>query len=104
MEPVTSSSDSWDDALEADAGSPDVNHRLQAAADRARKEFGAGLWFAEILGRRWSHIAGTGSEDVLSTVTQRIPLAGGIGLVVANWGSMDKGEQDAFLEAVKRLL
>ena len=37
---------------------------LNRIAEEVRERFGVGVWFAEVLGRRWSFIAGEMNEEL----------------------------------------
>ena len=44
-----------------------TNYRIEVLdriADEVRERFGVGVWFAEVLGRRWSFIAGEMNEEL----------------------------------------
>ena len=50
--------DQWLQRVKASTDGLPLVPALDRTAELAREAFGARIWFAEILGRRWSHIAG----------------------------------------------
>ena len=103
----TCSFDQWLIALEFAVHQSKLEPGLQTTAARARDAFGAVIWFVEIFGRRWSYIAGMRipkiEVDVADTCAARkIILGHGLGMVVANWGTMTTAQQARLIGWVKR--
>lgn len=74
---------------------------LQRIALAAADAFGARLWFVEILGKRWSYLAGYVCDGPAGDAISRIPLDAGIGLVAESWGRLqhdDRAKLIAFLK------
>jgi len=70
----------------------------------ASRDFGARVWFAEVLGRRWSYTAGLKTDHPGMAGMDREMVRPGLGLVCNCWGSLSGGDRDAFLAAVRRLV
>jgi len=75
---------------------------MQWLAAQAHQAFGAEIWFAEILGKRWSYVAGMGSKTAFADTIRKIPLTHDLGLVCATWGTMTLAQQAAFIGLIKR--
>jgi len=84
----TSTFDAWLKALEEATRGLELVRSLDVVARVAAEAFGARLWFVEILGRRWSYIAGQRSDAPVESLIERIPLRGNIGLVSDDWGTL----------------
>ncbi|MEN3203018.1 MAG: hypothetical protein ABDK87_04740 [Atribacterota bacterium] len=80
--------------------SQELKEALQIIAQEAFERFGARMWFAEILGKRWSHIAGCGGDFPLPP--EQIPLTPRFGLVAEAWGSLS--EKETFLSFLRNFL
>jgi hypothetical protein len=96
--------DQWLSCLETTAGELPQQQRLQLVAAKAQEAFGSVIRFAEIFGRRWSFIAGTGSKDLQTGTIHKIPLEHGLGLVCTTWGTMSAFQQAAFVGLIQRLI
>lgn len=104
MESGTSISDGWLESVGHTAVSRDLHVALDIISSLAEEAFGARIWFAQILGRRWSYIAGLRSERPAWSETEKIPLGSGIGLVAENWGALSLREQGRLRAFLKRLV
>ena len=76
----TSGFDEWIRNVGAGIKNLTLVDSLNALAVSARERFGARVWFVEILGRRWSYMAGEMPEQPPESDTRRIELKGSIGL------------------------
>lgn len=85
--------DNWLQSLEVSTRGLQLLPALNVVAGLAGDAFGARLWFAEILGRRWSYVAGKAGEQPLEHEMCRIPLEGNIGLVSDCWGALPEGDR-----------
>ncbi len=54
---------------------------LEKLAEEAKKKFGVNVWFAEVLGKRWSFLAGEKDEEFFLPPV-KILLCENLGLVV----------------------
>ena len=104
MEQETSTFDHWLRAIEPTTHGLPLVAALEAVAQRAAEAFGARLWFVEILGRRWSYIAGQRSERPAASAIVRIPLGGDIGLVSDNWGMLAGPERSRLVARLRQLV
>lgn len=103
MESETSTSKDGLESLGHTAGE-DLLARLEIFTARAQERYGARFWFARVLGRRWSYLAGPRSERPGAEGTVRIPLGSGIGLVVESWGELPPGERVRLKTLAERLV
>ena len=89
------------------SGAPVDTGRLRSLLETvsllAARDFGARIWFAEILGQRWSYIAGQKSETPAPDGTTRIVLAAGLGMVCDHWGVLSEWDRDKFVDLVKNV-
>lgn len=72
-----------------------------AAAVRDRR--GVSIWFVEILGRRWSYVAGR-REDPAFLPPERIELNGCYGVVSGRWNDIAAKEKERLIASAKALL
>jgi len=77
---------------------------LHVVARGLEEGFGAHVWFVEILGRRWSYIAGEVREEPADGDFERLKLKEDIGMVVESWGSLGEEEKSALCDFVRRLV
>lgn len=104
MESGTSISDGWLESLGHTAAGRDLHVALDIISSLAGEAFGARIWFAQILGRRWSYMAGLRSERPAGSEAAKIPLADGIGLVAESWGELSLQDQDRLRAFLERLV
>ena len=103
-EQETSTFDHWLRMIETTTHGLPLVAALDAVAQRAAEAFGARLWFVEILGRRWSYIAGQRSERPAASAVERIHLGGNIGLVSDNWGMLLSHESSRLVALLHQLV
>jgi len=104
MESGTSIFKAWLESLEYAVDSRDLRVALDVVSTQAERAFGTRIWFARILGRRWSYIAGLRSERPTRGETRKIPLTDGIGLVAESWGDLSLQERDRLKDYLARLV
>jgi len=104
MERETSGFDGWLQTLEAVTREVPLVSALDAVSRLTREAFGARLWFVEILGRRWSYVAGEGGAEPIQSPVARIPLGGGFGLVSDTWGTVSDDERAKLIGFLKTVL
>ena len=104
MESGTSTFDDWLESIGCMSAERDLNVVLDVISSQAERAFGMRIWFAQVLGRRWSYIAGLRSERPTWSETAKIPLAAGIGLVAESWGELSLQEQDRLRASLDRLV
>ncbi len=96
----TSGFEGWLRTVDAVTREVPLVSALDAVSRLAREAFGARLWFVEILGRRWSYVAGEGGAEPGRSPVARILLDGRFGLVSDTWGTAsdeDRAQLVAFL-------
>jgi len=94
----------WLERLEERVSGADLIQMLNTLAHSADDAFGARLWFVEILGKRWSYIAGRISGEPTTSATDLIRLSEQTGLVSDTWGALAEEQQDRLVAFLKRLL
>ena len=77
---------------------------LERIAQRARTDFDASVWFVEIQGKRWSHVAGEPPREPTIDPIERIPVGDDIGLTCAGWGTLDETGRAALLDLVREVV
>ena len=70
---------------------------LDQTAQHIGKAYGVDVWFAEIMGRRWSYIAGRKEQGTSLLPPRRIELTGRFGIVSNGWENIPADE-------IKRLI
>lgn len=74
--------------------------KLDYMAELVKQKYGANIWFVEILGKRWSHLAGGERDTFLPP--ERVLLSQSIGLVS---DSLEKiPHRDEFITFLKRVI
>lgn len=104
MAKETSDFDQWLERVRASTDALPLVPVLDRIAELAHEAFGARIWFAEILGRRWSHIAGRAGDGPSESETCWTTLTADIGLVWDTWGSLSQVDDRAELIAYLRRL
>jgi len=104
MVSATSHFDLWLQDAEERTGELELRGALGEVARLASKAYGTRLWFAEVLGRRWSYIVGERPEQPALSAVQRVPLGRGIGLVSDTWGSLSGDEVACLIDFLGRLV
>ena len=104
MEQETSGFDRWLEFVEMSARGLNRVAAYSVISRLANEAFGAHLYFAEILGRRWSYLAGKVDEQPLEADICRIPLNGNIGLVSDCWGTLSEGQCEKLVGFLKNLI
>ena len=94
----------WLESLGRIVASREIPVALDVISSQAEQAFGIRIWFAQILCRRWSYIAGLRSERPTRSDTVKFPLAAGIGLVAESWGELSVQEQDRLIAFLERLV
>ena len=104
MERETSEFSKWLLAFEKMASDLELLDALDAVALIAYKDFGIRLWFVEVLGRRWSYMAGEMPEHPPQSDIQRIELERDIGLVSDTWEKLPEDDRAGLVEFLNRLI
>ncbi|MCM8763620.1 MAG: hypothetical protein NC927_00825 [Candidatus Omnitrophica bacterium] len=72
---------------------------LNQLANTTNKEFKVRLWFAEILGKRWSYL--TGERELSDYSTEKIQITETLGMVINDWGKVTKEKKVSFISLIK---
>ena len=103
MENETFTFDDWLDRVVRNNGH-DLRSILNTFSRRVEGAFGTQLWFAEILGRRWSYMTGTRAVRPVCREMSRIRLAPGLGMVVNDWGELTPGQRTRLIVFIEELV
>jgi hypothetical protein len=96
--------DIWLEKLDARTRDLGFTETLGLVAQIAHKTYGIRLWFAEILGRRWSYIAGEhGSEPTASSVIS-FHLNERIAVLSDTWRRLPKKAQARLIAFLRDLV
>lgn len=76
---------------------------LNRIAQEIERRYGAKLWFAEILGKRWSYIAGVRQGSPASPL-QYIILTSRLGMVAEGWEQIPEKDQIFLLSFLRDYL
>ena len=72
-------------------------------ARRIRDTYGVNIWFAEIMGKRWSYLAGmTGEGDPL-LAARRIELTDRFGIISDGWDRIPADESEAIVASLRKV-
>ncbi len=96
--------DAWLDGLSVAAPCRPVRAALDAVSASARQVFGARLWFAEVLGARWSYVAGQADDEPSLAPVGRILLDREFGLLVGAWGAVPPDRRNGLVDFLRRLI
>jgi hypothetical protein len=75
--------------------------RLVSAADLIKKKYDVDIWFAEILGKRWSYIAGSKEEGIPFSPPERIELGNRFGMVSDGWHKIPAEDKERLISSLK---
>ncbi|RUM35139.1 MAG: hypothetical protein DSY33_00335 [Archaeoglobus sp.] len=64
--------------------------KLTCISKEVKEKFGVAVWFAEILGRRWSYIAGEKAEEDLFLPPERVQLSDRLGVVIEGEANVEE--------------
>ena len=96
--------DTWLQDIGGDTRGLPLAPALGSIARSARDDFGARLWFVEILGRRWSYIAGEVGDEPSQSETFCIPLDEKVSLVSDRWGDLSDVDRGRLISFVRKLV
>lgn len=78
--------------------------RLAHIADLVKKKHGVSIWFAEILGKRWSYIAVQKELEMSLLPTVRIELNEGFGVVSDRWEQIPSDEREKIILSLRKTI
>ena len=104
MEAGISDFETWLEAVRTNARDLPLVPALDLVAQSVDGAYGAAISFAEILGRRWSYIAGPRGDAPLASQMLCIPLDDTIGLVANGWGSLSETQRGDFIASLRELV
>lgn len=91
----------WLKQIEQKVNKLPVEEKLEVIAEEIYSRYGARAWFSEILGKRWSHIAGWGGYD--PTPVRQVVLLPRYGITVER-EKIPEEEREALLNFIKQEL
>ena len=77
---------------------------LDQVAQRIQETYGVHVWFAEIMGRRWSYIAGRKEEEPSLLPPRRIELTGRFGIVSDGWENIQADESEIIVSLLREAI
>jgi len=75
--------------------------KLACVADLVKERYGVNIWFAEILGERWSYIAGQREGEISLLPLERIRLNKRLGMVSDGWVKIPAYGREEILSSLK---
>ena len=78
--------------------------KLHYAAKLVKEKYGVSIWFAEIMGRRWSYLAGQTEGEPSLLPPERIELNNRFGVVSDKWENIPVNERKQIISSLKETL
>ncbi len=78
-----------------------LTEKFACIADLVKEKYGVNIWFAEILGERWSYIAGQREVEISLLPSERTRLNKRFGIVSDRWEEIPANEREALLSSLK---
>lgn len=78
--------------------------KLNQVAAFVKKKYGIHIRFAEILGKRWSYIAGEKEDIFILPLTERIKVNERFGLIADRWEEIPERERNNLFSLLQRML
>ncbi|RLE15366.1 hypothetical protein DRJ04_00600 [Candidatus Aerophobetes bacterium] len=69
-----------------------------------KKKYGIRVKFVEILGKRWSYVAGEKEDGLSSPLTERIKIDERFGLITDRWEEIPKKEKNNLISLLQRVI
>ena len=82
----------------------DQKKAVEQKLDRLNTEYGVVIDLVEVIGRRWSYLAGKSGDDVALMPVQRLELTGSFGAVIYTPQLLDGTALDALREKLNGML
>jgi len=80
----------------------DLKESLRQVAALIKRNYGVSVWFVEILGKRWSYLAG--EEEMISPVNERVKINERFGLIADRWKGIPAKDRHKIIASVKRII
>ena len=82
----------------------DLKEGLRQIAALIKRNYGVSVWFVEILGKRWSYLAG--EEEIIfpSSLNERIKIDERFGLIADRWKEIPEKDRRKIIASVKRII
>ena len=100
----TSTFSGWLRAVDHATQALELVPALEAVAELLEQWFRARLWFVELLGRRWSYIAGGRADAPVPAALERVALTDRVGLVADAWGTLSSDQRQALIAFLRQLV
>jgi len=104
MDKETSDFDKWLQCFGLITDDLELVPALSAVSKFAGDALGLNIWFVEILGRRWSYIAGEIMDQPANSDIHRISLQDNIGVVSDTWEILSQTQRDKLIELLNKLV
>ena len=78
--------------------------QLTNTANLINEKYGVSIWFAEILGRRWSYIGGQREGEISLLPPERIQLNERFGIVSGMWNRIPADEREKLISSLKEMI
>jgi len=82
----------------------DLKEGLCQVAALIKRNYGVSVWFVEILGKRWSYLAG--EEEMISPLSsnERVKIDERFGLIADRWKEIPEKDRRKIIASVKRII
>ena len=77
---------------------------LFEVTETIRESYGISVRIVEILGRRWSHVAGQNEDEISFLPSLCIPVTDRFGIVTDGWTGMTEGCREEIISLIKYAL
>ncbi|MBU3915491.1 hypothetical protein KKA14_08135 [bacterium] len=104
MEKEISDFDGWWESVHLKAKELDLTETLDTISQQFKNKLGLNIWFAIVMGRRWSYLTGVMCETPLGANFRRVRLVDDIGLISNNLDQLSKKEKIRLISFVNRLI
>jgi len=81
-----------------------LTKKLNQMAALMKRKYGIHVRFAEILGKRWSYIAGEKEDTLTLSLTKRIKINERFGLITDRWEEIPEKERNSLFLLLQRML
>mgnify|MGYP001068509008 CR=1 FL=1 len=78
--------------------------KLHYAAKLVKEKYGVSIWFAEIMGKRWSYLAGQTEGETSPLPPERIELNNRFGVVSDRWEDIPVNERERIVSSLKDII